>query len=58
MKVIVKKLFADNREGVDRLPGDVFECPKARAEEILEKLGEEYVEIVATKRAAKEVVEG
>lgn len=53
MKVKVKKLFSDVVAGVDRQPGETFECAKDRAEEILGKLGEGYVELVRTTRRAK-----
>lgn len=57
MKVKVKKLFADTQAGVDRLPGETFECTKDRAEEILDRLGDEFVELVQTARRVKKVEE-
>ena len=57
MIVKVKKLFADTKEGVDRLPGDEFKCTKERGEEILAKLGGDFVELVNEPRAKKAVKE-
>lgn len=53
MKVKVKKLFMDVQAGVDRLPGETFECATERANEIVEKLGTEYVELVKATRKKK-----
>ena len=49
MKVRVIKRFLDLKERRYRNPGDEFVTNKARAEELVKKLPEGYVELVAQK---------